>query len=157
MLYLCCVGIVYCINDESNPTPVYVVQGGEAVLQCGFDSNRLSWRVYSGDDANLVANDGLTVDGSKYSVSKNPSTGLYYRLHILNVGVSDVEKYRCSGLDNGVSRAFYLKLDILGRCTDMLVIFNPLDAKPFSRIGAKGLFSNLFTVTYQCKTSQYMT
>jgi hypothetical protein len=34
---------------------------------------------------------------------------------------------------------------------------NPLDAKPFSRISAKGLFSNLFTVTYQCKTSEYMT
>jgi hypothetical protein len=27
----------------------------------------------------------------------------------------------------------------------------------FSRISAKGLFSNLFTVTYQSKTSQYMT
>jgi hypothetical protein len=116
MLYLCCVGSVYCTNDISNPTPVYVVQGGEAVLQCGFESNRLSWRVYSGDDANLVA-----IDGSKYSVSNNPSTGLNYRLHILNVGVSDLKKYRCSGLDNGVYRAFYLKLDILGRCTDMLV------------------------------------
>ena len=97
------------------------------------------------------------IDSSKYSTSKNSSTELYYILHILNVVVSDLKKYRCSGLDNGVSRAFYLKLDILGRCTDMLVIFNPLDAKPFSWISAKGLFSNLFTVTYQCKMSEYMT
>ena len=26
-----------------------------------------------------------------------------------------------------------------------------------SRVSAKGLFSNMLTVTYQCKTSQYMT
>ena len=123
MLYFCCVGSVYCTNDISNPTPVYVVQGGEAVLQCVFESNRLSWRVFSGDDTNVVANAGLTIDDSKYSVYKDPLTGLYYRLHIKNVGVSDVKRYMCSGLDNGVSRAFYLKLDILGRCTDMLVIF----------------------------------
>ena len=122
MLYLC-LGSIYCTSNISNPTPVYVVQGGEAVLQCGFESSRLAWRVYNGDDANMVANDSLTIDVSKYSVSTNPSTGLYYRLHILNVGVSDLEKYRCSGLVNGVSRAFYLKLDILCRCTYMLVIF----------------------------------
>ena len=40
-----------------------------------------------------VASGADAVDGSKYSVSKNPSTGLYYRLHILNVGVSDLTNY----------------------------------------------------------------
>ena len=118
MLYLCCVGSVYCTNDISNPTPVYVVQGGEAVLQCGFESNRLSWRVYSGDDANLVA-----IDGSKYSVSNNPSTGLNYRLHILNVGISDVKKYRCETAINGVLHYFYTKLDFLSRYIYTMVIF----------------------------------
>ena len=48
MLYFCCVGSVYCTNDISNPTPAYVVQDGEAVLQCAFESSRLSWRVYNG-------------------------------------------------------------------------------------------------------------
>ena len=42
-----------------------------------------------------VAIDGDAIDDSKYLVSKNTLTGLYYRLHILNVGVSDLMKYRC--------------------------------------------------------------
>ena len=96
MLYLCCVGSVYCTNDISNPTPVYVVQGGEAVLQCAFESNRLTWRVYNGDNVNIIASGSDVIDDSKYSVSKNPSTGLYYRLRILNVVVSDAKKYRCN-------------------------------------------------------------
>ena len=52
----------------------------------------MAWRVYNGVNANLVAIDGLTIDDSKYSVPKNPSTGLYSRLHILNAGVSDIKK-----------------------------------------------------------------
>ena len=71
----------------------------------------------------IIASADVTIDDDKYSTSKNPSTGLYYRLHILNAGVSDVKKYRCQGLVNGVSRAFYLKLDLLGRCNYILVIF----------------------------------
>jgi hypothetical protein len=42
-----------------------------------------------------VASASLTINNSKYSVSRNPSTELYYRLHILNVGISDVKKHRC--------------------------------------------------------------
>ena len=102
---------------------VYVVQGGEAVLQCGFGSNRLVWRVYSGGDTNIVANDGLTIDDPEYSTFKNPSTGRYYRLHMLNVEVSNLKKNRCSGLVNGVNRIFFLKLDLLGMCNYILVIF----------------------------------
>ena len=37
----------------------------------------MAWRVYNGDNTSLVAIDGLTIDDSKYSVPKNPSTGLY--------------------------------------------------------------------------------
>ena len=66
-----------------------------------------------------VASGADTLDGSKYSVSKNPSTGLYYRLHILNVGVSDIKKYRCNGR---TLQHFYLKLDVLGRYNHTLVI-----------------------------------
>jgi hypothetical protein len=116
MLYFCCVGSVYCTNDISNPTPVYVVQDGEAVLQCAFESRKLTWQVYNGDSVITVASGADTVTGSKYSVSKNPSTGLYYRLHILNVGMSDLKKHRCSGIINGVIQSFYFELDLLGRC-----------------------------------------
>ena len=73
-----CVGSVYCTSDVSNPTPVYVVEGGEAVLQCGFESSGHSWYVYNGGHWNIIADKGDTINGSKYSVSTNPSTGLYY-------------------------------------------------------------------------------
>jgi len=94
-----------------------VVQGREAVLQCGFESNELSWRVYDGGSVTTVAIDGDAIDDSKYSVSKNPSTGLYYRLRILNVGVSDLKKYRCQRLVNGFNQYFYIQLYILGGCS----------------------------------------
>jgi hypothetical protein len=38
--------------------------------------------VYNGGLWDIVANSGDVIDSSKYSVSKNPLTGLYYRLHI---------------------------------------------------------------------------
>ena len=71
---------------------------------------------------NAIASANDIIDKSKYNVSTNPA-GLYYRLHILNVRVSDVKKYRCSGLVNGVDQEFFLKLDLLGRCY-IMVIFN---------------------------------
>ena len=71
--------------------------------------------MYNDGQWHVIANGGDVVDESKHSVSKN-SLGLYYRLHILNVGVSDVKKYRCYGYVNGMDQYFYLKLDILGRC-----------------------------------------
>ena len=107
-------GSVSCTNDESNPTPVYVVEGGEVVLQCAFESSELSWQVYSASRLRIVSIGGDVVNDSKYSVSKNPSTGLYYRLHIKNVGVSDLMKYSCQELDNCVNKHFYIKLDFLG-------------------------------------------
>ena len=97
----------------SNPTPVYVVKGGEAVLQCGFESSIMLWQMYNVDSTVIIANEGHIKDGSKYSVSKNPSSGLYYRLTIKNVGVSDAKKYRCVG---NVEQEFYFVLDLLGRC-----------------------------------------
>jgi hypothetical protein len=118
-----CIGSVYCTSDESNPTPVYVVQGEEAVLQCGFESRSLTWQVYNDGTLENVAFGGDVVDGSKYSTSKNPSTVLYYRLHILNVGVSDLKKYRCRTAINEVLHNFYTKLDFLCRYIYTLVIF----------------------------------
>jgi hypothetical protein len=72
---------------------------------------------------NIIASVNDIIDKSKYSVSKNPSTGLYYRLHILNVGVSDLKKYRCNAVVNGVNENFYLLLIFSGRCNDTSVIF----------------------------------
>jgi hypothetical protein len=108
---------VYCTSDASNPTPVYVVQGGEAILQCGFESSRLTWCVYNGGLWDIVASSGDVIDSSKYSVSKNPLTGLYYRLHILNVVVSDL--YKCEAVVNEVIQDFYLQLIFIGMCNYM--------------------------------------
>ena len=102
---------------------MYVVQGGEAVLQCGFESSRLSWYVYNGGSWDIIASGGAVTDYSKYSVSKNPSTEQYYRLHILNVGVSDIKKYRCEALVNEMIQDFYLQLILSGRCYHKLAIF----------------------------------
>ena len=92
------------------------MQGGEAVLQCGSESRGLRWHVYNAGSVDIIAAGGDVIDNSKYSTSKNPSTGLYYRIHILNVGVSDVKKYRCRGSNNGMIINFYLQLILLGRC-----------------------------------------
>jgi hypothetical protein len=45
--------------------------------------------VHNSDSVDIIADGGAVIDNSKYSTSKNSLTGLYYRLHILNVGVSD--------------------------------------------------------------------
>jgi hypothetical protein len=121
--FIYCIGYVYCTSDASNPTPVYVVQGGKAILQCGFESSRLTWCVYNGGLWDIVASSGDVIDSSKYSVSKNPLTGLYYRLHILNVVVSDLKKYKCDAVVNGVFQDFYLQLIFIGMCNYVLVIF----------------------------------
>ena len=47
--------------------------------------------MYDGGSVTTIAIDGDAIDDSKYLVSNNTLTGLYYRLHILNVGVSDVK------------------------------------------------------------------
>ena len=63
------VGSVYCTSEINNPTPVYVVEGGEAVLQCAFESSRLTWRVFNGNNVNLTASANYIIDKSKYNVS----------------------------------------------------------------------------------------
>ena len=109
-------GSVSCSYDISNPTSVYVVDGSDAVLQCGFESSNLNWDLFDGIGWNIVADRSDTIDNSKYLASTNPSTGLYYRLHILKVEVSDLKKNKCNGIVNGVIRDFYLQLDLLDRC-----------------------------------------
>ena len=79
--------------------------------------------MHNGDSVDIIADGGAVIDNSKYSTSKNSLTGLYYRLHILNVGVSDVKKYRCEGNVNGRIKFFYLQLYLLGRRNYALVIF----------------------------------
>jgi hypothetical protein len=83
----------------------------------------MRWHVYNGVSVDVIAAGGDITDKSKYNVSKNPSTKLYYRLHILNVGVSDLKKYRCSGPSNAAIQYFYLQLIYIGRCNYILVIF----------------------------------
>ena len=78
--------------------------------------------MHNGGSADIIASGADTIDDSKYSTSKNPSTGLYYRLHILNVEVSDLKKYRCEGNVNGGIQNFYLQLILIGTCNYTSVI-----------------------------------
>ena len=70
--------------------------------------------MYNGGIWITIAVGGDTIEDSKYSTSKNPSTGLYYRLRVLNVGVSDVKKYSCDGVVNGMIQNFYFQLILIG-------------------------------------------
>jgi hypothetical protein len=63
--------------------------------------------VYNAGSWDNVAGDDVNVNDDKYSTSKNPPTGLYYTLHILNVGVSDLKKYKCETSINGDVQNFY--------------------------------------------------
>ena len=81
------------------------------------------WQVYNGDSWAVVASGGDVIDSSKNSVYTNPSNGLYYRFHILNVGAADLKKYRCQAVVNGVIECFYIKLYFLSRYIYTLVIF----------------------------------
>ena len=58
--------------------------------------------MYNGGSWNsiAVAFDITDIYKSKYNVSTN-SAGLYYRLHILNVGMSDVKEYKCEAVVDG--------------------------------------------------------
>ena len=78
--------------------------------------------MYDGGSVRTVAIDGDAIDDSKYSVSKNPSTGLFYRLRIVNVRVSDIQKYKCQGRVNGDNQYFYIQLYFLGGCSYILII-----------------------------------
>jgi hypothetical protein len=91
--------------------------------------------VYNGGIVDIIADRSDVTDSSKYSTSKNPSTGLYYRLQILNVGVSDVKKYRCQGFNNGMILNFYLQLILLGRCNHTSVIFKVWKIEGFIVVG----------------------
>ena len=95
--------------------------------------------MYNAGSVGIIAAGGDVIDNSKYSTSTNPSTGLYYRLHILDVGVSDVKKYRCQGFDNGMILNFYLQLILLGRCNHTSVIFKVWKIEGFIVVGEWGI------------------
>ena len=78
--------------------------------------------MYYGGIWSIIANEGDVTDSSKYSTSKNSSTGLYYRLHILDVKVSDIKKHRCEAVISGEIQTFFLQLILIGRCYCILVI-----------------------------------
>jgi hypothetical protein len=49
-----------------NPTPVYVVDASDSVLQCGFESSNLNWDVFYGVGWDIIAYRSDTIDNSKY-------------------------------------------------------------------------------------------
>ena len=86
-----------------------------------------------------VTSGSAVIDSSKYSVSKNPSTGLYYRLHILNVGMSDIKKHRCENTDNGAILSLYLQLILFGRCNYTSVVSKVWKIEGFIVVGEWGI------------------
>ena len=91
--------------------------------------------MYNGDSVSTLAIGADVTDNSKYLTSKNPLTGQYYRLHILNVGVSDVKKYRCQAYINGMIPRFYLQLILLGRCNNTSVVSKVSNIEGFIVVG----------------------
>ena len=96
--------------------------------RCNYTSaivNCLIWWVHNAGSWDNVAGDDVNINDDTYSNSKNPPTALYYRLHILNVnvGVSDVKKYKCETSINGDVQSLYVQLTFIGRCNYILVIF----------------------------------
>lgn len=76
---------------------MYVKQGLEAVLPCKYEDHSLSWSVNVKDSWRLIASGDAVVNITKYKVSINRITGLYYRLHVLNTQPDDEVIYRCTG------------------------------------------------------------
>lgn len=99
-------------DTESNPSLVYVKQGLEAVLQCKVESSRLVWSVKVNNSWRTIADSNDVVNNTKYTVSANPSTGLYYRLHVLNTQPSDEGIYRCEG---SIVKSYFIQLNLYRR------------------------------------------
>lgn len=84
------------------------MQGDEAVLQCTYEKNRLKWYINN----KIIASESTVVDPTKYKVSVNPNTGLYYRLHVQSVQRNDEGVYSCNG---GLIESYYIQLFIYGK------------------------------------------
>ncbi|VDI58003.1 Hypothetical predicted protein, partial [Mytilus galloprovincialis] len=89
-------------GTASDPFRTYVKQGHEAVLQCRYERENLKWY----KNVTIISNKNSVIDPTKYKVSVT-STGLYYRLHVLNAQPNDEGVYICRG---GITESYYIHL-----------------------------------------------
>lgn len=99
-------------GTELDPYQQYAKQENEVVLQCKYESGKLVWDKYVNSQWTVIASGDATINTTKYSVSFNPNTGLYYILHILPAQSSDEAIYRCIG---GLSEVYFIQLTLLGK------------------------------------------
>ncbi|XP_076110683.1 neural cell adhesion molecule 1-like isoform X2 [Mytilus galloprovincialis] len=90
------------LGTSSNPFQKYVKPGDEAVLQCMYAKSTLKWY----KNVTIISNKNSVIDSTKYKVSVT-STGLYYRLHVLNTKPDDEGIYICRG---GIDESYYIHL-----------------------------------------------
>lgn len=95
-------------GSVSDPVQQYAKQGDEAVLQCTYEKNMLKWYINN----TIIASESNVVDPTKYKVSVNPNTGMYYRLHVQSVQPNDEGVYSCIG---GVIESYYIQLFLYGK------------------------------------------
>ncbi|XP_063416831.1 neural cell adhesion molecule 1-B-like [Mytilus trossulus] len=89
-------------GTSADPFQQYAKRGQEAVLQCTYEREFLKWY----KNVTIISNRNSVIDSTKYKVSAT-STGLYYRLHILNVHLGDKGIYICRG---GIGESYYIHL-----------------------------------------------
>ncbi|XP_071176511.1 nephrin-like [Mytilus edulis] len=83
---------IYAVGTGSllDPFQQYVKQGHAAVLQCIYERERMKWHM----NGTIIASENIVINSTKYKVSVT-SSGLYYRLHVLNVQPDDELIYSC--------------------------------------------------------------
>ncbi|XP_076110681.1 irregular chiasm C-roughest protein-like [Mytilus galloprovincialis] len=97
-------------GTELDPYQQYAKQENEVVLQCKYESGKLVWDKYVNSQRMVIASGEATINTTKYRVSFNPDSGLYYRLHILPAQSDDEAIYRCNA---GINKVYFIQLTLL--------------------------------------------
>lgn len=95
-------------GTSADPFQTYAQREYEAVLQCIYERSRLKW--YTKENS-IIASESAVIDRTKYNTSVT-STGLYYRLHVLNAQPADEGIYICRG---GLNETYYIHLFVYGK------------------------------------------
>lgn len=99
-------------GTEVDPYQQYAKHENEVVLQCKYESGKLIWDKKLNSQWMVIASGKDTINTTKYRISSNPNTGLYYRLHILSTQSGDEAIYRCIG---GLIEVYFIQLTLLGK------------------------------------------
>ncbi|CAC5359020.1 unnamed protein product [Mytilus coruscus] len=99
-------------GTQLDPYKKYAKQGYEVFLQCKYESEKLIWDKNVNSQWTVIASGKDTINNTKYSVSLNPNTKLYYGLHILLAQSVDEAIYRCIA---GLREVYFIQLTLFER------------------------------------------